>query len=140
MDTQEIIARTIDFLQKNAPRLQGVYLFGSRAAGAHQDDSDLDIAMLLHPVAAKQMTGLQIFTLQCDMTYALDIQVDLINLRQVNTVMQMEIIHTGDLIFCANTYACEEFEMLTLSFYQKLNEERADIMARIMRTNRILLA
>ena len=139
MNTLEKISRTIGFLQKNAPRLQGIYLFGSRAAGEHQDDSDLDIAILLHPVAAKQMTGLQIFTLQCDMTYKLDIPVDLINLRQVNTVMQMAIIHTGDLIFCADTYACEEFEMLTLSFYQKLNEERADIMDQIMRTNRILL-
>jgi hypothetical protein len=50
----------------------------------------------------------------------------------------MEIIHTGVLIYCADTYACEEFEMLTLSFYQKLNEERAGIMEQIMRTNRIL--
>ena len=140
MNSQEIISRTICFLQKNAFRLQGIYLFGSRAAAEHQDDSDIDIAMLLHPVAARQMTGMQTFTLQCDLSFELDSQVDLINLRQVDTVMQMEIIHTGNLIFCADTYACEEFEMLTLSFYQKLNEERADIMARIMRTNRIRLA
>jgi uncharacterized protein len=138
MNTQEIISRTIGFLQKNAPRLQGIYLFGSRAAGGHKDDSDIDIAMLLHPAAAKKMNGLQMFTLQCDMTFELNIPVDLINLRQVNTVMQMEIIHTGERIFCADAYACEEFEMLTLSFYQKLNEERGDIMARIMRSNRIL--
>ncbi|MCA1795789.1 MAG: nucleotidyltransferase domain-containing protein [Desulfobacteraceae bacterium] len=116
MNTQKIISRTIGFLQKNAPRLQGIYLFGSRAVNEHQDTSDLDIAMLLHPLAAKQMTGLQIFTLQCDLSFELGIQVDLINLRQVNTVMQMEIIHTGELIFCADTYACEEFEMLTDSF------------------------
>ena len=128
MNTQEIISRTIGFLQKNAPRLQGIYLFGSRAAGGYKDDSDIDIAMLLHPVAAKKMTGLQMFTLQCDMAAELDLPVDLINLRQVDTVMQMEIIHTGELIFCADTYACEEFEMLTLSFYQKLNEERADFI------------
>ena len=140
MNSQEIISRTICFLQKNAFRLQGIYLFGSRSAAEHQDDSDIDIAMLLHPVAARQMTSMQTFTLQCNLSFELDIQVDLINLRQVNTVMQMEIIHTGNLIFCADTYACEAFEMLTLSFYQKLNEERADIMARIMRTNRIRLA
>ena len=138
MNTQEIISRTTGFLQKKAPRLQGIYLFGSRAAGGHRDDSDIDIAMLLHPLAARQMTGLQSFTLQCDLAVELDLSVDLINLRQVNTVMQMEIIHTGELIFCADAYACEEFEMLTLSFYQKLNEERADIMEQIIQTNRIL--
>jgi predicted nucleotidyltransferase len=82
MDTQEIISRTIGFLQKNTPQLQGIYLFGSRAAGEYQDDSDIDIAMLLHPVAAKQMSGLQIFTLQCDMSFELNIQVDLINLSR----------------------------------------------------------
>jgi uncharacterized protein len=138
MDTQEIISRTSGFLQKNVPRLQGIYVFGSRAAVEHKDDSDIDIAMLLHPKAAKKMTGLQMFILQCDLTSELGMEVDLINLRQVNTVMQMEIIHTGERIFCADVYACEEFEMLTLSFYQKLNDERADIMARIMQTNRIL--
>ena len=138
MNTPEIISRTIGFLQKNAPQLQGVYWFGSRAAGWHREDSDIDIAMLLHPKAAKKMTGLQMFSLQSDMTFELDMEVDLINLRQVNTVMQMEIIHTGELIFCADAYACEEFEMLTLSFYQKLNEERADIMTQILQTNRIL--
>ncbi len=138
MNTQEIISRTIGFLQKNAHRLQGIYLFGSRAVGGQRDDSDIDIAMLLHPKAARQMTGLQSFTLQCELAVELDLSVDLINLRQVNTVMQMEIIHTGELIFCADAYVCEEFEMLTLSFYQKLNEERADIMAQVMRTNRIL--
>ncbi len=138
MNTQEITSRTIGFLRTRTPRLQGIYLFGSRLFDDHRDDSDIDIAMLLHPVSAKKMTALQVFTLQCDLTVELGIPVDLINLRQVDTVLQMEIIHTGKLIFCADAYACEEFEMLTLSFYQKLNEERAPIMDQIMRTNRIL--
>ena len=56
MNTQEIIFRTIGFLQNNASRLQRIYLFGSRAASEHKDKSDIDIVMLLHPVAAKNET------------------------------------------------------------------------------------
>jgi len=39
-------------------------------------------------------------------------------------------IYTGD------EYAAEEFEMLTLSYYQKLNEERAGVLAEGLRSGR----
>ncbi|MCZ7670644.1 MAG: hypothetical protein M5U34_27580 [Chloroflexi bacterium] len=39
-------------------------------------------------------------------------------------------------IFCADEYAADEFEMLTLSYYQKLNEERREILAEFARTGR----
>jgi hypothetical protein len=45
----------------------------------------------------------------------------------------MQIIDKGKLIFCANQYAKNEFEMLTLSFYQKLNEERKGILEDILK-------
>ena len=54
--------------------------------------------------------------------------VDLINLRMVSTVFQNIIINTGKVIFCADEYLKGMFEMLVWSFYQKLNEERAEIL------------
>ncbi len=59
---------------------------------------------------------------------------DLINLRQVSTVLQKEIIMADRRIFCADPYAAAEFEMLTLSYYQKLNKERAGILAEGLRS------
>ena len=38
---------------------------------------------------------------------------------------------TGRLLFCGNRFAVSECEMLTISYYQKLNEERAEILAEI---------
>jgi len=55
--------------------------------------------------------------------------VDLINLRRVSTVFQKEIVLAERRIFCADHYAADEFEMLVLSLYHKLNEERAELMA-----------
>jgi uncharacterized protein len=49
--------------------------------------------------------------------------------------LQKEII-SGDLIFRANRFAVDEFEMLVLSQYQRLNQERADILESFRKTKR----
>ena len=57
------------------------------------------------------------------------------NARQVSTVMQKEIIG-GRLIYSPDRLAVDEFEMLVLSYYQKLNEERKDILESFRKTKR----
>ncbi len=58
------------------------------------------------------------------------------NARLVSTVFQKEIIGSGRLIYAADPYAVDEFEMLVMSYYQKLNEERKDILESFYRTGR----
>jgi uncharacterized protein len=69
---------------------------------------------------------------------ALHKDVDLINLRRMSTVFQQEIIFSGRTIYCPAQYATDEFEMLTISFYQQLNRERKDILDDIRTTGRVL--
>ncbi len=76
--------------------------------------------------------------LRFDLEAELGRTVDLVNLREVNTVFQKEIIVDGRRIRCIDRFAADEFEMLTISYYQKLNEERADILAAIVKQGRIL--
>jgi hypothetical protein len=68
--------------------------------------------------------------------------VDLVNLRMVDTVFQARIIETGRLLYTSGSSSgsgeTASFEMLTLSYYQKLNEERAEIIQDIVRTGRVL--
>jgi uncharacterized protein len=64
--------------------------------------------------------------------------VDLINLRQVSTVLQKEVIAADRRIYLADEYAAAEFEMLTLSYYQKLNKERATIIRDALATGRFI--
>jgi hypothetical protein len=67
---------------------------------------------------------------------ALGRPVDLLNAREVSTVLQKEIVESGRLLYCADDDAVAEFEMLTLSHYQKLNEERKAILEAFQETGR----
>lgn len=109
--------------------VQGIYLFGSCMAEDEWPNSDVDLALLLPPVEAKQARHLAGSDCALELATALGREVDLLNARTVSTVFQKEIVTTGRLLYCANRYAVDEFEMLTLSYYQKLNEERGEIIA-----------
>jgi hypothetical protein len=67
---------------------------------------------------------------------ALNRPVDLLNAREVSTVLQKEIVQAGRLLYCRDENAVAEFEMLTLSLYQKLNEERKAILDSFRATGR----
>lgn len=118
------------------PTTEAIYLFGSYGTADEWPTSDVDIALLLPPAKAKQVGHLALSDLHNRLAQLLGKEIDLINLRQVSTVFQKEIIMAERRIFCADRYAADEFEMLVLSFYQKLNEERQDILAEFARTGR----
>ena len=63
---------------------------------------------------------------------------DLINLLQVNTVLQKEVFQSGHRIYCSDEFACDLFETHAYSAYQKLNQERADIINEIIKSGRVL--
>lgn len=117
------------------PTAQGIYLFGSYGTTDERHDSDIDIALLLPPDEAEQIGSLVMSDLHLQLEMTLDRHVDLLNARLVSTVFQKAIIF-GELVYCADRYAVDEFEMLTLSYYQKLNDERAEILAEFRRTGR----
>lgn len=52
-----------------------------------------------------------------------------------NTIV--EYITTGERIYCAGSYQADNFEAITLSFFQKLNEERAEILEDFYKSRRI---
>jgi uncharacterized protein len=118
------------------PATQAIYLFGSFATAGEWPDSDIDIALLLPAALAKQSGSLGMSELRFKLEDALKKPVDLINLRQVSTVFQKEIIMADRRIYCADLNAADEFEMLVLSLYGKLNEERRDILEEGLRSGR----
>jgi hypothetical protein len=98
----------------------------------------VDIALLLPPIEAKRARNLAGTDCAHELTSALGKEVDLLNARMVSTVFQKEIVTNGRLLYCADRYAVDEFEMLTLSYYQKLNEERREIVAAAVADGRFL--
>jgi predicted nucleotidyltransferase len=121
---------------KHYPAIQGIYMFGSYGTQNEWPTSDVDIALLLPHAQASREQHLDLSACRREFEEALRREVDLINLRQVNTVFQKEIIAEGRLIYCADTLALDEFEMLVISYYQKLNEERREILKAFFKTGR----
>ena len=133
MSQYEVIVRTI---LEHYPAVQAVYLFGTYGTEDEWPDSDVDIAVLLPPEEAKRVGHMALSDAHMALARLLGKDVDLINLRQVSTVFQKEIVMADRRIYCASDYAADEFEMLVLSLYQKLNEERAEVLAEGLRSGR----
>lgn len=126
-------ALLIQIIQKHYPETQAIYLFGSFVNGEISSQSDVDIALLL-PFEFKEELMMTALHFELEQYFKRD--VDLINLRTVSTVFQNIIINTGKVIFCADEYSKGTFEMLVWSFYQKLNEERAEILEDFFKTGK----
>ncbi len=125
----------INTVLKHYPDIQAIYLFGSYGTGQEWPESDVDVALLLPPEGAKRAKDMMLSPCRFDLENAIHKEVDLLNARRVSTVFQKEIIG-GSLVYCADPYAVDEFEMLVISYYQKLNEERREILASFNSTGR----
>jgi predicted nucleotidyltransferase len=123
--TSEIIAAVC----AHFPTVQAIYLYGSFGAPNARPDSDIDIGLLFSHEEAKAAGGLAMHPLRTDLEDALRREIDLVNLRLADTVLCKEVVAKERRIYCADENAADAFEMYTLSLYQKLNEERADIVA-----------
>ncbi|MHB0878774.1 MAG: type VII toxin-antitoxin system MntA family adenylyltransferase antitoxin [Anaerolineae bacterium] len=133
MNETEVIVRII---LEHYPRAQAIYLFGAYGTADEWPDSDVDIAVLLPPEEARRRPQLMLTPCHSALAEALGKPVDLLNAREVSTVFQKEIVKSERRLFCADDDAAAEFEMLTLSHYQTLNEERKAILAAFHKTGR----
>ena len=127
LDT-ELEKKIIDAIVTAFPDVQAIYLFGSYGTEDEWPSSDADIAILLPPDRAKEVRVLAMHPLRAELESIVHRNVDLINLRRVSTVFRKEIVYADRRIYTRDAYAADEFDMLTLSYYQKLNEERAEII------------
>ena len=76
----------------------------------------------------KKLTGLERFDLATDLAAKLGNDVDLLNLRELYTDVQFEVVAHGKRIFCADEYACDTFEMITISQFQRHQESIKSIV------------
>ncbi len=118
------------------PHCEAIYLFGSFYSGEETSNSDIDIALLLPYGISQSSPDLGYSDLRFELEQNTGRKVDLVNLRAVNTVFQKEIIFNSKRIFENDLEKIEEFEMITLSLYQQLNDERKEILEQFKLTGR----
>jgi len=124
-----------DFLLKALPRVQAIYLFGSRALGTSHPGSDVDMAVL-QPVREPDLTPLGLYHLRGELEEKAGRRVDLVDLRRASTVLQVQVLG-GRRLVVRDPRAVEEFEMMVLSYYQALNHQRRELLEQARRTGRI---
>ena len=106
-----------------------VYLFGSAATGRGHPCSDLDLAIL----PDKPCDPVEVFEVANRLAAGLGCHVDLVDLSRASTVMRKEVVRTGVLLEQADPARRREFEMLALSDYARLNEEREPVLRSLNR-------
>jgi len=129
--------KIVDVIVRYHPNVQAIYLFGSFGTEYETTDSDVDLALLLPYSQGSNENPLLRSDCWDELTRTTRRHVDLVDLRKTDTVFQNEIIRTGRTLLIKDEPARAEFEMLTLSLYQKLQEERSGIVKRILKSKRV---
>ncbi|MFF2178986.1 nucleotidyltransferase domain-containing protein [Lysinibacillus sp. NPDC058147] len=104
-----------------------VIVFGSYARDLTREDSDLDIAYF----ADKPLSGYERFLLAGEIAQACNIDVDLVDMKTVDTVFAAQIYSSGMVIDCQDENTFVKERMKALSMYVTLNEQRAGILKAI---------
>ena len=116
----------VQTLQDRLPHLLAVYAFGSRIQGTSGPDSDLDLAVLV----AGYADPWELFDLASRLADLVGCEVDLLDLRAASTVMQYQVITTGERWWAKDVQA-GIYEDAILSEKTALDEARAGLLADI---------
>ena len=116
----------VDMLLARVPDLLAVYAFGSRIRGGAGSQSDLDVAVLV----AGYAEPLALWSLSGDMADLAECPVDLLDLRAASTVMQHQILTTGERWWRCDGQAAL-FEAAILSEKTELDTARAGLLGDI---------
>lgn len=121
---KEIEKQVVDLLIKKIPDLQGIYIFGSYVSKTMTLESDIDIAFL----SFKKISPVEKWKIQEELASILNINIDLVDLKDASVVLRSEVIENGIRIFSGDAYECDNFEVTTYSMYADLNESRIHIL------------
>ncbi len=120
-------------VERTVPDLVALYVFGSHANATAGLESDIDLGFL----ATTPMSAEARFELQEELAALLGADVDLVDLRQAPTVLQMQIVSKGRVLVERDARERVVFENFVFSSYARLNEERREILDQVFREGRI---
>ena len=121
--------KIITLIKQFCPDVKLVYLFGSQAQGQQTAASDWDIAVLCeHKITAPKR-----WDISEQLANELHAEVDFIDLLETSTVLAMQVLSSGKLLFDKAAFA-DGFEMQVYSMYGRLQEARSEIVNEFIKT------
>lgn len=124
LPSSELITQVVRDVLPNA---RAAWLFGSAAKGHWREGSDLDLAVSM-PQPFNAAVRLQAAE---KMVASLGIEVDLLDFHQLHTVMQVQIIHTGRLLFSVDPVALAQYQGFLHTEYQNIQQWRQPMMTQL---------
>lgn len=121
-DEDEVIST----IRSAFPNALAIYAFGSRITGTANADSDLDLAVLV----AGYADPLQLWDIANNLADKTACPVDLLDMRAASTVMQYQILQTGQRLW-GKPLEAGLFECFVLSEKTALNSLRAQLLTDI---------
>ncbi|GDX84074.1 toxin-antitoxin system antidote Mnt family protein [Methylococcaceae bacterium] len=121
--SEPLAQAAISSIRTAFPNTLAIYLFGSRANGTANSDSDLDLAILV----AGYAEPLQLWDISNDLAEIAGCDVDLLDMRAASTVMQYQILQTGRCLW-ANKLEADLFECFVLSEKLYFDQSRAGLL------------
>jgi predicted nucleotidyltransferase len=116
----------ISTIRSAFPNALAIYAFGSRISGTANTNSDLDLAVLV----AGYADPLQLWDIANNLADKTACPVDLLDMRAASTVMQYEILQTGQRLW-GKPLEAGLFECFVLSEKTALNSLRAQLLTDI---------
>ncbi|BAQ09391.1 predicted nucleotidyltransferases [Bacillus sp. OxB-1] len=104
-----------------------IILFGSFAKGTVHEESDVDLAYF----SDKQLSSYDQFILAGELALICGREVDVVNIREIDTVFTMQIFEQGTPIYIQDEGEYIRQRMKAYSMYATLNEQRAPILEAI---------
>lgn len=104
-----------------------IMLFGSYAKGNAREESDIDVAYF----SEQQLSSYERFMLAGDLALLTGREVDLVDFKQIDTVLTMQIFSEGVPIYIKDENEFTRQKMRAYSMYATLSEQRAPIIKAI---------
>lgn len=104
-----------------------IVLFGSFAKGTNRIDSDIDLAFF----SKEQLSSYERFLLASELAEIAGREVDLVDLKQIDTVFTMQIFSQGIPIYIQDENEFTRQKMRAYSMYATLSEQRASVIESI---------
>ncbi|MED1203591.1 type VII toxin-antitoxin system MntA family adenylyltransferase antitoxin [Heyndrickxia acidicola] len=103
-------------------------VFGSQAKETAHKNSDMDVAFYLEN---RSVSSYDVFLLAQELADIIKMDVDLIDLKKASTVFKAQIYSYGKVLYARDLHLLRLKQMIALSMYAKLNEERQPILKNI---------
>lgn len=128
MLSEELNQQLIDIINQHV-HPDFILLFGSFAKGNAREDSDIDLAYF----SKQPLSSYERFNLAGELAAVAKREVDLVDIKRIDTVFTMEIFEQGIPIYIRDENEFTRQKMRAYSMYATLSEQRAPILEAIKR-------